>query len=67
MSTNMELASQVGKGDGAASAGEVWVSRRPEIAVVLAKKFLHFFPQTFLPIFRTKMEDAVRPIRATFS
>ena len=28
----MELASQVGKGDGAAAAGEAWVSRRPESA-----------------------------------
>ena len=28
----MELASQVGEGDGTAAAGEVWVSRRPESA-----------------------------------
>ena len=30
MITNMELASQVGEGDGAASTGKAWVSRRPE-------------------------------------
>ena len=65
MTTNMELASQVGKGDGAASAGEVWVSRRPESAVVLAKDFLFFF-RPFLPIFRTKMENVLWPISATF-
>ena len=66
MTTNMELASQVGEGDGAPSAGEAWVSRRPESAVmVLAKKFLLFF-RPFLPIFRTKMENVLRPISATF-
>lgn len=67
MTTNMELAGQVGEGDGAAAAGEAWVSRRPESAVVLAENFLHFLFQPFLPIFRAKMEDVLRPIRATFS
>ena len=34
--------------------------------VALAKNFVHFFSQPFLPIFRNKMEDVLRPIKATF-
>ena len=61
----MELASQVGERDGAASAGKVWVSRRPESRGIGEKLFTFFQP--FLPIFRTKKEDVLRPIKATFS
>ena len=42
MTTNMELASQVGEGDGAPSAGEVWVSRRPESAGIGERLFTFF-------------------------
>ena len=42
MTTNMELASQVGERDGAASAGEAWVSRRPESCGIGEKLFTFF-------------------------
>ena len=64
MTTNMELAGQVGEGDGAAATCEVWVSRRPESDGSGKKLFTFFRP--FLPIFRTKIENVLRPISATF-
>ena len=71
MITNMELASQVGEGDGAASTGKAWVSRRPESGGGetggIGEKIIHFLYQPFLPISRTKMEDLLRSIRACFS
>ena len=67
MTTNMELASQVGKGDGAPAAGEVWVSRRPESAVmVLAKKFLLFF-STVPPDFQNQNGKRVAANQCYFS
>ena len=72
----MELARQVGEGDGAASTGKAWVSRRPESGGIesgggetggIGEKIIHFLYQPFLPISRTKMEDLLRSIRACFS
>ena len=56
MTTNMELASQVGERDGAASAGEAWVSRRPESRGSetggIGEKLFTFFFSTVPPDFQ---------------